>query len=258
MDWSRAKTIFIITFFILDIFLIYQLTNQKNDNTFDLIKETSIEEQLKADEIKVPKLPEKPTKETYIEADAKRFMKDDLFFEGQEISIVNETFVQSLLKKPYKLKDEWEVKNVDSFVTENVFSGSQYRFSYFDQDNLSIIYYQTHKNNPFFQNSSGQLTLHLNENKEIISYTQTMLENIKEIKEQQILTAHEAMVTLYKKRLLKSGSEITRVDIGYYTLVPISTSQLLVPTWRFSIKGQEDLYVNAVEGHAFQLSDQDF
>ena len=29
MDWSRAKTIFIITFFILDVFLLYQLIYQK-------------------------------------------------------------------------------------------------------------------------------------------------------------------------------------------------------------------------------------
>lgn len=258
MDWSRAKTIFIITFFILDIFLVFQLITQKNENKFDLIKETSIEERLKADEIIVPKLPEQPTKGKYVQADAKIFQEKELsHLNGQEITIVSGTTVQSKLKTPYPLKKNWQTKDVDEFVLSNVVYGDHYVYGEYDKKNNRFIYFQKYNNIPFFNNLSGQLVLTLNEKNEIVSYTQTMLENIKEIKEQEILTAYDAMVTLYNKQLLKSGGKITEVEIGYYTLVPIMSSQLLAPTWRFSIEGQEDLFVNAVEGHAFFVSDSE-
>ena len=57
MDWSRAKTIFIITFLLLDIFLIQQLISQRNENTFDTIEETTIDERLEAQNIQVIDLP---------------------------------------------------------------------------------------------------------------------------------------------------------------------------------------------------------
>ncbi|REJ16845.1 MAG: transcriptional regulator [Caldibacillus debilis] len=252
MDWSRAKTIFIITFLILNIFLGVQLIMQKNQNKFDLIKETSIEERLKADEITFPELPQEPTEGTYVEAEEKMFREDELaFLRGQDIDLSGGTTVLSTLKDPYPLKKDWQEKDANEFVLNYVYKGDEYVFGEFREDENQIIYYQTYNNFPFFKNSSGQLVLTLNNNNEIVSYRQTMLDHVKELKKQELLTAYEALVTLYNKRLLRSGNKITKVEIGYYTLVPVRSSQLLAPTWRFSVEGGDDLFVNAVEGHAF-------
>ncbi|WAA09558.1 two-component system regulatory protein YycI [Fervidibacillus albus] len=114
-----------------------------------------------------------------------------------------------------------------------------------------------HDNKTFYKNKNGEIIIQLDEEGNIDSYTQTMLENIQEIKEQDIFSAKQALLILYNKQYIQSGSEITDVNLGYYTLVPALSSQLLVPTWRFEINGEENLFVNAVEGSVFQGTEED-
>ena len=76
-----------------------------------------------------------------------------------------------------------------------------------------------------------------------------MLEDITEIKNQAILSALDAVLILYKNRLLERNDEVIDVELGYYTLVPLKSSQILAPTWRISIAGKDDFFINAVEGH---------
>lgn len=252
MDWSRAKTVFIITFLILDIFLTYQYINQRTENNFDLIQETPIDQQLKADNIKVKtEMPAKPTQASYVEADARTFKKEDIAtFTGQSIELLNNNLlIKSQLTTPYSLGKDWKTADINLFMKDYVYNGDQYKFYQYDKDKNIITYYQMYKNQVFYKNASGQVQLTLNDKGEIVSYTQTMLDHIEEISSQEIITAHEAMTILYNKGLLTSGSQITKVKLGYYTLVPIKSSQLLAPTWCFTIDNKEDYFVNAVEGH---------
>jgi YycH protein. len=215
---------------------------------------------MKADGIQIPELPESPPEENYLEAQSKRFTRAEMAPQtemGQKISIVDQTTVFGQLDVPYPLGDEPEVADVDKFVTENLFNGGQYRYWDYDEEAGTITYFQTYRGKMIFQNKNGKITLHLNEAGSIGSYTQTMLENIQEVKKQNILTANQALVVLYNKRLIRSGNEITGVDFGYYTLVPAASSQLLVPTWRFAIDGEKNYYVNAVEGQVFQENESE-
>ena len=60
MDWSKIKTIFIITFLILDVYLLFQFMKIRDANKYEVITEASFEEKLKADEIKYVDLPKDP------------------------------------------------------------------------------------------------------------------------------------------------------------------------------------------------------
>ncbi|WP_033827396.1 two-component system regulatory protein YycI [Bacillus andreraoultii] len=258
MDWSRAKTVFIITFLIMDIFLAYQIFNQRSKNTYDLIQDTPIDQQLKADNIKIEtELPLKPTKESYVEADAMRFSDGELaILPDQTIDVLNDTMVKSQLIKPYPLKKDWKKADVDNFVANYVYKGSQYGFYQYNKENHTIMYYQLYDGKMLYKNTSGQIEITLNDKNEIISYTQTMLDGIKKISEQDIITSHEAMTILYNKGSIDSGSSITNVVLGYYTLVPIKSSQLLAPTWCFTIDNKRDYFVNAVEGHVLNEEEE--
>lgn len=258
VDWSRAKTIFIITFLILDIFLIYQLINQKSDNSFDLIKEATIDEQLAADEIKLPDLPDY-RKDTYVEAIIKQFKVDELdFLEDQEITYVNDNLIHGVLENPISVTDKIDLKLVDDFVKNNIYQGNTYKFYSYNPENNTLTYYQVYQDKMFYHNNNAKVVLNLNEEFEIYSYTQTMLNRVRQIKDQEILTAHEAIVILYNKGYIESGDEVTNAQIGYRTLVPIPTmsSQLLAPTWMITVNGVENYFVNAVEGHIFQDTEE--
>lgn len=258
MDWSRAKTVFIIMFLILDIFLFYQFMNQKSENNFDIIQETPIDQQLKADNIQIKtELPDKPLKESYIKADEMHFKKQQLIdLSNQTITIINDTTLKSKLTRPYKLKNDWKAADIDHFVSTYTFNGDKYKFAEYDRSKNIITYYQVYKNHVLFKNKSGRIQLFLNDQNEIVSYTQTMLGGIEEVSKQEIITAYDAMIILYNKGLLDGGSSITNVEFGYYTLVPIKTSQLLAPTWRFTIDRKYDFFVNAVEGHVLNAEEE--
>lgn len=75
MDWSKIKTIFIITFLILDVYLLFQFMKMRDANKYEVITPTSIEDKLKADEITYVDLPKAPIKTQYLSAKPKTFTK---------------------------------------------------------------------------------------------------------------------------------------------------------------------------------------
>ena len=44
MDWNKSKSIFIMVFFVLDIFLLYQFLEKKDNYQFEYITEATIED----------------------------------------------------------------------------------------------------------------------------------------------------------------------------------------------------------------------
>ena len=250
MDWSRAKTIFILSFLVLDIFLILQIIDQKSASTYDYLSDAPVEEQMAADQITLPELPEGPEEEFYIEANVRDFSMENLANPEKNGQLLRESHeLQITLDSPYELGENWHVNDVDRFVKNFIDSGSEYRYWNYDKTRNTITYFQQYNGKLFYNNRDARIVLQLNEDNEIVSYSQTMLEDITEIKNQAILSAYDAVLILYKNRLLERNDEVIDVELGYYTLVPLKSSQILAPTWRISIAGKDDFFINAVEGH---------
>ncbi|MEW8972417.1 MAG: two-component system regulatory protein YycI, partial [Mesobacillus sp.] len=55
--------------------------------------------------------------------------------------------------------------------------------------------------------------------------------------------------------LIKPKSEITDFKLGYSTLVSLTASHVVTPTWRIEVNGKENLFVHAFEGRVIPLSD---
>src|SRR5699024_9741688 len=69
----------------------------------------------------------------------------------------------------------------------------------------------------------------------------------------------KAIETLYKANELRSGDEITRVDIGFHTRVPLANGvQVFVPTWKVQVNNEQDYFVNAIEGFVFSGDENEF
>ncbi|MFS8650594.1 MAG: two-component system regulatory protein YycI [Caldibacillus sp.] len=250
MDWSRAKTIFILSFLVLDIFLILQIIDQKSASTYDYLSDVPVEEQMAADQITLPELPQGPEEEFYIEANVRDFSMENLANPAKNGQLSQESHeLQITLDSPYELGENWHISDVDRFVKNFIDSGSEYRYWDYDKTKNTITYFQQYNGKLFYNNRDARIVLQLNEDQEIVSYSQTMLEDITEIKNQAILSALDAVLILYKNRLLERNDEVIDVELGYYTLVPLKSSQILAPTWRISIAGKDDFFINAVEGH---------
>jgi regulatory protein YycI of two-component signal transduction system YycFG len=98
----------------------------------------------------------------------------------------------------------------------------------------------------------------LNDNREIVSYEQTYLEDIKPMNNKKaILPALKAVVTLYNNDYLPENSKITTVKLGYYNLLKSSSaSYLLTPTWRVKVNNK-DMFVKAFDGEIIELDTEE-
>ncbi|RFU62485.1 two-component system regulatory protein YycI [Peribacillus glennii] len=261
MDWSKTKTIFIMVFLVLDIFLLYQFYEKKKTNQPDYLTETTAEEQMKQERITLPEFQNEPVKESILMGNRKEFSKDDSKkFKNQELSLDDKTRLVANFKKTTTVSKDFDPNELAGFLKENIYEGQSYKFWEFDQPSNRIIYYQSYGNKTFYNNTNAKLTLRLNEKREIVAYEQTYLEDIKPMnKKQEILPANKAIVQLYNKGSLPESTKITNedVELGYYSLLKSSSSSyLLTPTWRIKVNGK-DMYVKAFDGEVIELDTEE-
>ena len=84
---------------------------------------------------------------------------------------------------------------------------------------------------------SGSLKIKWNANNEVTMYEQTMIDNIEEMEQQEtVIPPLQIIQTLYAKGPLKPDSRITQMKLGYSTLVKLTRTQVLVPTWEVQVK----------------------
>ncbi|CAM4382991.1 hypothetical protein BAMA_12770 [Bacillus manliponensis] len=259
MDWNRIKTIFIISFLVLDLFLAFQFIQKKENNQLDYMTETKIEDQLKADKITYENLPKDPKKDTFITASSKKFTEEDVkTLKDQTVSLQEEkNKIVSKLKEPLGDEKTKPEDNYDMFLKSYVLEGQKYTFA--KVDGTKVYFHQKFRDKSIFYNPNGMIVAELNDKKQIVSYTQTMLTDLQEMggsnKEQEIITAQSAFETLFEKNELYHNTHIKEAKIGYATVVDPSSSnvQVLAPTWNLKSDKKEDYFVNAIEGQVIKL-----
>ncbi|WP_110928065.1 two-component system regulatory protein YycI [Bacillus massiliglaciei] len=260
MDWNRTKSIFILVFFILNVFLLYQLLDKINENRFQLITETSIEELLKEEDIKYVPLPKQKVQEQFLMAKSKTFKEKELpKMDNQELKVMDGTTLSGTFKKPLTISQNIQSSELETLVKEQMMAGDEYKFYKYDETLKTITFYQVYDKKMFYNNSKGKITLFLNSKGEIDSYEQTYLENIEKYnKQKELVLPIKAIEVLYREGDLMPKSNITKVELGFYnSLQTPSQSHLFVPAWRVAVEGKDDLFVNAFDGEVIELNTEE-
>ncbi|MFT4414560.1 two-component system regulatory protein YycI [Fredinandcohnia humi] len=257
MDWSNTKTLFIITFLILNIFLGLQLVQKKDGSQLDLLTELSVDEKFAQEEITYRPLPKEPKESSYISGKIKIFSEEDVEnLKNQDIDIATPGLLKGVFQNPIKLSLT-DFPKINQFVRENMIFGDSYAVWDVDEESKTVVLFQQYKNRFIFNTSniSGLLILDLNDKNEVISYQQTLITDVEEHEGEELITPIQTLEMLFNNDHLKSGSNVTKVEIGYYPLVPFSESQLLAPTWHIVIDEKTDIFVNAIEGQIIKKTE---
>ncbi|MFE0505291.1 two-component system regulatory protein YycI [Peribacillus butanolivorans] len=261
MDWNNTKSIFIMVFFILNIFLLYQFLEKINDYTYESMTEPLTEELLKEDEITIAvPLPKQKVKDQFLIANSKNFDKKDLqYLKNQKAKIIDDKNLVGTFKTPVSMSDEINAANVEIFLKEYILNGNDYRFWSYDKINQTIICYQVADKKMFYNNSKGKVTLYLNKKGEVVSYEQMYLEGIEKFnKPKELESALNAIGALYNHGDIAPKSKVTNVQLGFYnSLQTTSVSHLLVPTWWVVLDDETDLFVNAFDGQVIELNTEE-
>ncbi|MGP4039002.1 two-component system regulatory protein YycI [Gracilibacillus sp. D59] len=263
MQWDQIKTLFILCFLVLDIFLLHHFINNSNSG-YEYTEEVPIEENVRNNVNGLDNLPEEyPTEEAVLNAERREFSESEVTEIGelpnQKSIIVDNHLIISKFDLPLAINVE---ENTEA-LGEHIWNFDQYQYFGKDEKSNTFIFFQK-LDRPIYFNLSGVLLVQVNEKDEVTRYVQTILEKADEQPEsdpEEINSPFNALTGLYlQDGFIGSDDEITdEVTLGYHNLLPLPNGvQVLAPTWEFEVNDEKYYYVNAIESHLTSRNTNEF
>lgn len=268
MQWSQIKTLFILTFLVLNIYLSMQFISKQKQSDLGILEhgQSTFEEVLESENIKVPSTLPEEAKERFISVRQKAFTEDDIEnisgLKQQEIAIVNENLLLSIFDEPINIPETVEDSpdEIKGILQDTIMFPEDYVFWNWNKELNILVFFQKENDRPVYFNQSGMILVFLDEQNDTVFYTQTMLDESDDEQEQRkLIDAIDAIEKLYNASELNVGDEVATVDIGFHTRVPLTNGvQVFVPVWKVTVDDDRDYFVNAIEGHVFSSDELTF
>ncbi|MGL4820655.1 MAG: two-component system regulatory protein YycI [Bacilli bacterium] len=259
MDWNRIRIILIVAFAALNLFLIYNLFEKIQDSKLDYYEESTLDEQLKESKITYPVLPTEPVKSEYYAARMHVYSQSDMNgLKNQRSKIEGVTSLNGTLDKPKKMVWNGNDAYYDGLLKGLVPYDEEFTFGGYDEDKREIYFFQVIHNKRTFWHADAMVTLFVNEQNEITSYTQRKLDDVSKMEIGQGpsvgLSAMGALEVLFIKNFLEQNDTVTHYEDGFFELLNVSAeSQIIVPMWHFVINNQQHYYVDTIDGNVYTL-----
>ncbi|WKA54798.1 two-component system regulatory protein YycI [Planococcus shixiaomingii] len=266
MDWSKTKTIFIIVFSILNVFLYsLYLDRYTEAEKVEILgnESSSTEEKLKDDGISYGKLPEMVEPQPYINAKMKKFGSNELpNGDGQE-RVIGEHLLRVDFAKPKPLGEEISAEALTAFVEENAYQGKEYVFWEIVGAENKAVFFQKVNDKTLYYSDNGQVMVYWNDKGQVTYFEQKIYEDVG-LGEQpkQLIPPIQAIYTLYQRGILPANTTIDFAEIGYSVYVQVSENdRMFLPTWRISATladgTKEEYFINAVNNGVIELGKEE-
>lgn len=266
MQWSQIKTVFILGFLILNVYLLIQFLDKQNQEDLSLLEreQSTIEEKLKNENITISQsMSDEEEREPYLSVRQKKLDEDDMekldALSNQKIAVINQNFIFSIFEKPVKIPNE-ELEVIDGFVKNRFIYPEEYELWHWNKEINVLIFFQEENGRPIYFNQSGIILAFLNDDNELIYYTQTLLGEADSRQDKMKLFKRlDAIEALYNANELRPRDDITAVEIGFHTRVPSAEGvQVFVPAWKVTVNDERNYFVNAIEGFIFSSNEFKF
>ncbi len=230
----------------------------------EIIGETDIPTRLKDENITVKSEPIEGENVSYISGKIKQFTQDELSGQENQRIQINEdnTKLEAKILHPTPLTEITDQSLAD-FVEKNIYKGSSYKLWKIDRENKEATFFQSTENSMIYYNQNAEIKIHWNDNLEITRYEQKMFDSLKSFGEKSpLIPTQQAIKSVFDKGYLLPNSTITKIQLGYSTLVPLTETQVLSPTWYIHVvlpkeqngeQKETDYFVNAVDGTIVEI-----
>ncbi|ASF41361.1 hypothetical protein CEH05_20190 [Halobacillus halophilus] len=264
MQWGQIKVLFILSFLVLDIFLLNQFMEKQQASELGPIataNSESFEDELENNNITVSwdNVPsEVPAVPQTISSGSE--FSEGVLSQIQELREGDEQTVDSVLKSELSEPVEVTEDNVVDQVNSVVPFSNQYEYWNWNKEEGVILFFQKKNDRTIFYNSGGFLMLQVEDGK-ITSYIATLLSfsNGDEqapssgSQDPQIIQPSKIIQKLMDEDHLASGDEVTSMSVGYYNsfylvLGEENGPQVFAPTWKVTVNGEKILFVYAITG----------
>lgn len=267
MQWKQIKVLFILCFLVLDVYLLVMFFQKQEEADFGVLETqtSTFDEELEDENITISAdLPEKQLEKSFISVKQKSFTKKEEKSlndkDNLETSIIDNTLMLGKFEEPIPLPKNAQSDVIVEQLKPFILSPESYIFWDWNKEMNVLVFFQQKKNSPVYFNQSGIVLVFLNDENEMIFFTQTMLGKAKSPGEgNSLIKPMQAIRVLYQNNQLGSGDDITDVNMGFYTRIPLEGGeQVFAPTWMISVNEEENFYVNAIENRVFSSNELHF
>ncbi|UKS25983.1 two-component system regulatory protein YycI [Paenibacillus sp. HWE-109] len=241
MNWSRAKSILICSFLLLNMILGFQLWSTNRSNQIEVALDTSgnVEELNRALRSKNIRLTDElPTDIVKMKVITVKY--DDSIKPSEQKLLKTPIIMSNLLGKgaSREVQAQSEIPNFNLYQLDSIMSKKV-------NENWIYVFTQLYDKLPLFD-----VKVELNEkNGEITSYRQAYVEVESGVEqtEQKLIPAQLAVRSLVDN-YLSEGSIITEVRLGYHGQPYNSQTQPMFPHWRITVDNKDIYYLQAFNG----------
>jgi regulatory protein YycI of two-component signal transduction system YycFG len=240
MDWGKAKNIFIISFFVLNVILGYQLWIDRDQKveTVQLTKnrEEELKQMLKLKAIDYPDtIPKEVPDLNFLYV---KYVKVD----PSDPSTKNRETKRMEFNPPLEVSDFSQIENIAEALKSHL-SLKDYEVDWFLSQKHRIVFHQLEQGVPLFPSSLEVVMV----NGTIPYIEQRQLKVLSQGSARQVISAFTALRTL-AEGYLPNQSKIVDIRIGYHGQKFNSDVQVLAPVWRVVLADGGIYYVNAITG----------
>lgn len=245
MDYKRVQIILIITFSILNIYLLTVFLEKDDELNFGNPSTTvNLEEGLRNDNIESPELSRENEEVVVIKTDKNTFLREKSPTLKNQTARMENNLLFSVLSDPIKLDFGTaditlmnRLKPLQAFKDSgNVLDGPRYEFLSYQAVNQRIVYVQYTDDGFPIADGTASLVFHLNSDGEVISYEQTYAG----VPEPQgrlrnVISQQAAIESLYLNNQIADDSTIKLLTLSYYQTLSLTDMNIYSPMWYVEI-----------------------
>ena len=270
MQWSQIKTLFILCFLVLNVYLTVQFINKQDEADIGELdnQEAPFKDRLESEKISIGDIETDIVEASYLKASQKTFTKKEKrelsSLKNQHATVINHNFILSQFDDPIPISDQMKKEDLYQALASYTLFPDDYVYWGWNQEKNVLVFFQQENDRPVYFNQHGLLLVYLNEDNEMVFYTQTMLDDPEPQGDKKTLNEPiQAVETLYKRNHLYPEDDVKSVEMGYYTRILSEGVQVFAPTWKVSVQNGEPentrtYFVNAIEGLVLDSKDFDF
>ena len=245
MDYKRVQIILIITFSILNIYLLTVFLEKEDELNFGNPSTTvNLEEGLRNDNIQSPELSRENEEIAVIKTDKNTFLREKSPTLKNQTARMENNLLFSVLSEPIKLDFETaditltnRLKPLQTFKDSgNVLDGPRYEFLSYQAINQRIVYVQYTDDGFPIADGTASLVFHLNSEDEVISYEQTYAGVPKsQGRLRNVISQQAAIESLYLNNQIPDDSTIKLLTLSYYQTLSLTDMNIYSPMWYVEI-----------------------
>lgn len=267
MQWKQIKTLFILCFLLLDVYLLVLFFDKQKDADLSTAPQTSftIDQRLEVENISISAdLPEKDLEESYISVQQKLFTTEEMDQladkKNQQSVVIDRNIILSRFDTPIPVPEDASKETINSLLKSKFLLPENYQYWGWNTEMNVLFFFQKKSERPIYYNQNGIIMVFLNDDNKAIYYTQTMLgEADSPSGPESLIDSMVAIQLLFDDNKLHTGDNITNVDLGFYTFIPLTSGeQVFAPTWTITVNGEKKFYVNAIENLVFSSDEPKF